>query len=350
VAAALHDHEDSSVRLWEVLSRELGLCGIGTAEEFGGLGGGGGEMYAVLEMLGHSPAWTPFLGSVVLGGGALRLGGGALAGRILPSLVRGETTVALAYLEAGRRNAIEPVVTTATVAGSGWRIAGAKVGALGLDHADFVVFSALERGGQVTLFCVETDHPGLTLTPYATVDGAAAADVVFHDLELTAAHVVGTPGEGLPLLGRLVDEGTAAACATACGAMRALIERTVDYCRQRRQFGKALADFQVLQHRLVDMHVATEQAISLTQLAFAKLAAPAPERREAVSGAKYLVAEACRAVAQGAVQLHGGIGTTEELVIGRYFKRLLMLEHLFGGGAYHLDRYRHARTESEVPP
>lgn len=346
LTAALRDHEEAPAHLWDVLSREIGMGGVAIAEEHGGMGGGAGETWAVLEALGRSPAWTPYLVSVVLGAGPLRLAGGAQAERLLPGVVSGNVTMALAYLEPGRRNAIAPVATTATRDGEDYRITGSKVGALGLDQADYLVFSAAGPDDGVTLFCVEAGHPGLRQTAYATIDGQSAADVDFDNMVLSAAAIVGDIGQGMPLLDRLIDEGIAAACAAACGTLRAMIERTVEYCQQRHQFGKPLADFQVLQHRLADMHVSLEQAISLSQLAFAKLDAPAPERREAVSGAKYLVAEACRAVSQGAVQLHGGIGTTEELAIGRYFKRALMLEHLFGGAAHHLDRYRRARSDA----
>ncbi len=357
LAAALRDHEDAPEQLWQALSREIGLGGAAIAPEHGGMGGGAAEAWVILEALGRSPGWTPYLASVVLGAGALRLAGGAKADEILPGVASGEILLSLAYLEPDRRNAVEPLVTVARPHGDGYLISGRKTAALALDKADYVVFSAAGPGDGATLFCVDTSHPGLDLTPYVTIDGEGAADLELADLELTADHVVGRPGEGMAVLERLVDEGIAATCAIACGTMRAMIERTVDYCRQRKQFGRALADFQVLKHRLVDMHVATEQAASLTQLAFAKLDAPAPERREAVSGAKYLVAEACRSVSHGAVQLHGGIGTTEELVIGRFFKRALMLEHLFGGAAYHLDRYRKARAcasmdalQQDLPP
>lgn len=349
IASALRTHEEAPEVLWDALSREIGLGGAIISEQFGGMGGGGGALWVVMEALGRSPTWTPYLASTVLGAGALRHASGALGDAILPRVVSGEVVLALAYLESGRRNAIQPEMTKAVLQNGVYRVNGAKVGSLGLDKADFLIFSAAGPGSGVTLFCVETNHPGLDRIGYATIDGESAADAKLSDMEIPATNVVGEPGQGAELLERLVDEGTAAACAAACGTMRAMIERTVEYCKQRRQFGKALSDFQVLQHRLVDMHMAVEQATSLSQLAFAKLDSPALERREAVSGAKYLVSEACRTVSQGAVQLHGGIGTTEELAIGRYFKRALMLEHLFGGADYHLQRYLEASGREEIP-
>lgn len=339
LASALRDHEDAPEQLWDVLSREIGLGGAIVPQKYGGMGGAAGELWVVMETLGRSAGWTPYLASSVLGAGALRHAGGALAEALLPGVASGQISLALAFLEPGRRNAIEPLVTRATLRDGLYIVSGAKVGALGLDKADHMVFSAAGPGSGTTLFCIETSHPGLTLTSYATIDGESAADAVFDNLMIPAANVIGEPGQGGDLLERLIDEGTAAVCAAACGTLRAMIERTAEYCKLRRQFGKALSEFQVLQHRLVDMHISVEQATSLSQLAFAKLGAPAAERRMAVSGAKYLVAEACRSVSQGAVQLHGGIGTTVELPIGRFFKRALMLEHLFGSAECHLERY-----------
>lgn len=346
LAAVLRDHEDTPEQLWDVLAREIGLNGAILSERYGGMGGAAGELWVVMEALGRSPGWTPYLASSVLGAGALRHAGGALADAILPGVARGEVTIALAFLEPGRRNAIEPLLTRATLDQGVFCVSGIKVAALGLDTADFMIVSAAGPGPGTTLFCIATNHPGLSRTAYATIDGESAADATLDNVMIPAANVIGQPGHGGELLERLIDEGTAAACAAACGTLRAMIERTVEYCRQRRQFGKALSDFQVLQHRLVDMHIAVEQATSLSQLAFAKLGARPAERRMAVSGAKYLVAEACRSVSQGAVQLHGGIGTTDELAISRFFKRALMLEHLFGGTEYHLERYMAARKEN----
>jgi len=339
LASALRDHENAPEQLWDVLSREIGLGGAIVPQQYGGMGGAAGELWVVMETLGRSAGWTPYLASSVLGAGALRHAGGVLAEALLPVVASGEIALALAFLEPGRRHASEPVVTRATLQDRLYTVSGTKVGALGLDKADHMVFSAAGPGSGATLFCIETSHPGLTLTSYATIEGESAADAVFDNLMIPAANVIGEPGQGGDLLERLIDEGTAAVCAAACGTLRAMIERTAEYCKLRRQFGKALSEFQVLQHRLVDMYIAVEQATSLSQLAFTKLGAPAAERRMAVSGAKYLVAEACRSVSQGAVQLHGGIGTTVELPIGRFFKRALMLEHLFGSAQYHLERY-----------
>lgn len=349
VTGALRDHQDSPEQLREVLWQDIGIGGATIDQDHGGIGGGAGETWVIMESLGRSVAWTPYLASSVLGAGALRLGGGALADKLLPRVSVGEILMSLAYLEPGRRNATQPLGTIAIPSGKGYQVNGTKVGALGFENADFLVFSAAVPKLGTTLFCVEAQQPGLSFKRYATLDGGDAADIDLHDLHLTDDHIVGPVGGGQALLDQLVDEGIAAVCAAACGTMRTMIEHTVAYCSQREQFGQALVDFQVLKHRLVDMHIATEQAASLSQLALAKLDAPTAERQEAVSGAKYLVAEACRIVAQGAVQLHGGIGTTEELAIGRFFKRALMFEHLFGGASYHLDRYRLAQSWAATP-
>lgn len=344
LAAALRDHaDDDGTALWSTLSRDIALGGATISEAQGGLGGGAGETWVIMEALGRAISWTPYLSSVVLGAGPLRIAGGEIAEQLLPLVAAGDIRLALAYLEPGRRNAVQPETTTAVRVDGGWRIDGAKVAALGLGDADWLLLSARMPSGGTSIFAVETDRPELSITRYETLDGEGAADVRIDGLVVPDNALIGPAGDTLPILERVIDEGIAAICAAACGTMRVLIDSTVDYCRERRQFGQALADFQILQHRLVDMHIAAEQATSLSQLSFAKLDAPAGERREAISGAKYLVSEACRTVSQGAVQLHGGIGTTEELAIGRYFKRALMMEHLFGGAAYHLDRYRRAQ-------
>lgn len=343
VSGALRDHEESPEMLRQILWREIGIGGATIGEEQGGIGGGAGETWVIMESLGRSVAWTPYLPSSVLGAGALRLGGGPMADELLPRISAGDVLTCLAYLEPARRNATDPVTTIAVPTPGGFVVNGTKVGVLGLNLANYLVFSAIVPDLGTTLFCIDASSPGVGAMPYATLDGGDAADIELHDVQVTRDHVIGAVGGGQALLDRLIDEGTAALCAAACGTMRTMIEQTVAYCSQRQQFGKALVDFQVLKHRLADMHIAAEQAASLSQLAFAKLDAAEAERQEAVSGAKYLVAEACRVVSQGAVQLHGGIGTTEELAIGRFFKRALMIEHLFGGAAYHLDRYRLAQ-------
>ena len=343
VTGALRDHEESPDMLRQILWRDIGIGGATISEEQGGTGGSAGETWVIMESLGRSPAWTPYLSSSVLGAGALKLGGGTMADALLPRISAGEVLTSLAYLEPSRRNAADPATTIAVPSPEGFAVNGTKVGVLGGGLADYMVFSAMVPDLGTTLFCIETSRPGLEAACYATLDGGEAADIDLRGVQVTSDHVIGSVGGGQPMLDRLIDEGTAALCAAACGTMRTMIEQTVAYCSQRQQFGKALVDFQVLRHRLVDMHIAAEQATSLSQLAFRKLDAPEAERQEAISGAKYLVAEACRVVSQGAVQLHGGIGTTEELAIGRFFKRALMFEHMFGGAADHLDRYRLAQ-------
>lgn len=240
---------------------------------------------------------------------ALKLRGGPMADALLPRISAGEVLTCLAYLKPARRNAADPVTTIAVPSPDGFVVNGTKVGVLGLGLADYVVFSAIVPDLGTTLFCIETSRPGLEAASHATLDGGEAADIDLRDVQVARDHIIGPVGGGQPTLDRLIDESTAALCAAACGTR----------------------------------HIAAEQAASLSQLAFAKLDAPEAERQEAVSGAKYLVAEARRVVSQGAVQLLGGIGTTEELAIGRFFKRALMLEHLVGGASYHLDRYRLAQ-------
>jgi len=345
LAAVLRDQAQDSGALWRILSRELGLPAATISTAHGGMGGGAAETWVIMESLGRAPGWTPYLSSVVLGAGALRHAGGILAERLLPRVATGDLQLAFAYLEEGRRNAIKPLKVTATRADGGHILHGKKTGVLGLGDAEMIIVSACSDNGGVSLFTVDARSLGLSISLYPTLDGDCGGDVTFTDVFVPEDAVTGPPGAALPLLELVIDEATIALCAAACGTMRTLVDSTVAYCRERRQFGKAIAEFQVIQHRLVDMHVAAEQAVGITQVGLAKLDAAPAERMEAVSGAKVLVSQACRAVAQGAVQLHGGIGTTEELVISRYFKRALMMENLFGNAAFHLHRYQQASAE-----
>ena len=196
--------------------------------------------------------------------------------------------------------------------------------------------SQRERGG-VSLFLIPADLKGVTRRDYPTVDGAMASEVYFENAAVGAEHLVGAAGEALPLIERIADEATAALCAEACGVTRVLHATTLDYAKQRKQFGKPIGEFQVLQHRLVDMFMEVEQAVSITLMATLKL--DGPERAAAVSMAKAKVGKACKFVGQNAVQIHGGIGISNELAVGHYFKRSTMIENQFGSVDYHLRRY-----------
>ena len=210
----------------------------------------------------------------------------------------------------------------------------------GAAHATHLLVTARTGGAQrdaggVALLLIPADAKGITRRDYLTVHGTSASEVYFENVAVGAEHVLNA--EALPLIEAVVDEATAAVCAEACGVLKVLHATTLDYAKQRKQFGKAIGDFQVIQHRLVDMFMEVEQAVSMTMMATLKL--DTAERSAAVSMAKAKVGKAAKFVGQNAVQVHGGIGITQELAVGHYFKRATLIENLFGSVDFHLSRY-----------
>lgn len=322
---------------WAVMSEDLGLCGLGIDEGLGGLGGDASHVWEVMQTQGRSVVSTPFLSTMVFGAGLLNHAGGNTAHGLLGRIAGAEITVAVAYLEPGRRNAVVPELTQISSDG---RLTGRKLGVLEGEEADFLIVSARDSQGGTSLVAVPAGAAGVSLQAGDTLNGGRWCDVTFSGVRVTQDMLVGQPGGGLAPLEHAIDDAVVAVCAEAIGAMNAMIERTVDYVKQRRQFGRAIGDFQVVQHRLVDMLIAAEQAASLARVARDKLTGPDLDRMEAVSGAKVLIGDACRLVSQGAVQLHGGIGTTEELDLSAFFRKALFAETLFGDTSFHLGRYQ----------
>jgi pimeloyl-CoA dehydrogenase small subunit len=329
---------------WAQLA-ELGLLGLPFAEEDGGYGGGPVETMIVLEALGRHLAPEPYLGSVVLGGGALRLAGSAAQKEALvPALAEGRHRLAFAHGERQARYDRADVTTTARRAGDGFRLDGAKCVVLNADAAHTLVVSARTAGGRrdeagISLFLVPAGTAGLTVNAYPTQDGGRAADLVLEDVSLPADALLGEVDAGLPVIERVLDEGIAAVGAEAVGVMEALHALTVDYLKTRKQFGTAIGGFQALQHRAVDMLVALEQARSMALYATMMAGSgDAAERSPSVSAAKVQVNRSARFVGQEAVQLHGGIGMTLEYLGAHLFRRLATLEYFLGDTPYHLRR------------
>ena len=197
----------------------------------------------------------------------------------------------------------------------------------------------LQDAGGISVFIVPKSAKGVTTRDYPTVDGFRASEVYFENVVLGAEARIGGEGEALPLVEKVIDEAIAATCAEACGVLRRLQEGTVEYTKQRKQFGVPISSFQVLQHRMVDMFIQLEQSISMTYMATIRLSDSDAERAKAASAAKVQIGKACKFVGQNAVQLHGGMGVTDEMAIGHYFKRATMIEGLFGSTDHHLARY-----------
>lgn len=329
--------------IWEAFANELGILGAPFSEDLGGLGGGAIENMIVMEEFGKALVVEPYLGTVVIGGGFLKHSGYAGASDLIGGIIEGKTIIAFAYAEPQGRYTWSDLKTTAKKDGAGYVINGHKAVVVGAPWATHLIVTARTGGGQrdtdgVSVFIVEKGAKGVVTRDYPTVDGQRASEVYFENVSVGADALIGKEGGGLPLVEKVLDEATAAACAEAVGAMRQLHTGTLDYARQRKQFGVPIASFQVLQHRMVDMFMNVEQSVSMTYMATIKLTDDA-ERAKAVSAAKVQIGKACKFVGQNAIQIHGGMGMTDELAIGHYFKRATMIEGLYGSVDHHLRRY-----------
>lgn len=325
---------------------ELGWLAVPFPEAHGGLGGSPVDVMVLMQAFGAGLVVEPYLASVVLGGGAVRMGGGeAQQAALLPGLAEGKLHLALAYAEEQSRYDPADVETRAEAADGGYVLTGGKIVAFNAEAADHIVLSARSGGGSrdpkgITLFLVPRGAAGLTLRGYPTVDGGRAADLKLDGVRLGADAVLGAPGDGLALLEAVLDHGTAAVCAEAVGAMQALNDATLEYLKTRKQFGAPIGSFQALQHRMADMFMAVTQARAMAAMATMKLDEADPvARKRAVSAAKVEIGRAGRLIGQEAVQMHGGVGMTDELSVSHYFKRVTMIDHLFGDVDYHLRRF-----------
>ena len=331
-----------SRELWRQYA-ELGLLGLPFAESFGGSGGGPVETMIAMEAFGRALALEPYLATVVLGGGFLRHGGTAeQCSALIPRIADGSLTLAFAYTERQSRYNLADISTKAARDGASWVLDGEKGVVLYGDSADQLIVTARVGGGQrdrdgVGIFIVDAKSAGVSRRGYPTQDGLRAAEITLAGVRVGPDGVIGEPGAALPLVERVVDEGIAAVCAEAVGAMAVMHELTVEYLKTRRQFGREIGSFQVLQHRAVDMLVALEQARSMAMFATMMAAVEdAGERRSALSAAKVQIGRSGRLVGQQAIQLHGGIGMTMEYKVGHYFKRVTMIDTMFGDADYHL--------------
>ncbi|AYC34072.1 pimeloyl-CoA dehydrogenase small subunit [Pseudomonas cavernae] len=329
---------------WQAMASELGILSAAFPEALGGLGGGAVENLIVMEAFGRALALEPYLATVVLGGGLLKRAGGALAEAVIPQIMAGEVRIAWAQGEVQSRHCLHDVQLTAHRDGDAFVLNGHKTVVLGAPSATHLLVSArsagqrLERDG-ISLLLVDKASAGIRSQDYPTVDGGRASEIWFDAVRVPATALIGEQDQGLVLLEAVFDEAVVALCAEAVGIMQKMLDDTVSYARERKQFGVAIGTFQALQHRMVDMHIHIQQASALTYLATMQLDGSARERAMAASAAKVRVGQALRAVGQGAVQIHGGMGITEELAVGHYFKRATVIEQQFGSVDHHLRRY-----------
>lgn len=324
---------------------ELGLLGATVPEEFGGLGGGPVETMIIMEEFGRGLVIEPYLQSAVICANALKHGGSKTQKeQWLPSIASGEAIIAFAYAEPQGRYNLADLTTTAKKAGAGFTLSGQKAVVIGAPFANYLLVTARTAGGQrdakgVTLLAVPKDAKGVSTRDYPTVDGLRASEVTFENVEVSKDWIVGEVDNGLPLVERITDEAIAAVSAEAVGGMKVLLDTTVEYSKTRKQFGAPIGKFQVLQHRMVDMFMNYEQSVSITYMVTLKLGEDAKERAKAASAAKVQIGKAGRFIGQQAVQIHGGMGMTDELNVGHYFKRLTMIDTQFGNVDHHLKRY-----------
>jgi len=318
---------------------ELGLIGALVPAEAGGLGGTGEDLMVVFEHLGRALVVEPFL-ATLLGASPLALAGSEAQKALLEEVVEGGLVLAFAHGEPGGRYHPSAVSTAAEDRG-GWRLTGTKAVVLNGDAADRLVVSARVSGDRfdregIGLFLVRADADGLVRRPYGTVEGGRAAEL---SLEATPAEPVGEPGRAFPVIEETLARGALALSAEAVGLMDVCKEITLDYVKQRKQFGRPIGSFQALQHRMVELYLEIEQARSATMLAAGMLDGPAAGRERTVAAAKALAGRVGRLVAEETIQLHGGIAMTWEYAVPHYAKRIIMIDHLFGDTDHHLDRF-----------
>ena len=324
---------------------ELGWLGISVSENSGGFGGSAIESMLIMEAFGKGLVVEPFLETVIMSAGLIDdHGSEAQKSSILEPAIAGEMHLALAYTEPQSRFNLSDVVTDAKADGGNFILNGYKSVVMNGPSANKIIVSARTSGSQldqngITLFIVDTESEGIEKTNYKTVDGRRASDIGIENVVVSKEDIVGEVDGGFQLLDSAIDKAILAISAEAVGAMEVLYKTTVEYTKTREQFGTAIGKFQVLQHRMVDMFMEYEQCKSLLYMATMKHEEGAPDAKKAISGLKYQVGKAGKFIGQQAVQLHGGMGVTDELNVGHYFKRLTTVGTIFGNTDYHLKKY-----------
>ena len=325
---------------------ELGWLALPFSEEVGGFGGTPVETMIIMEEFGKWLVVEPYVSTVMMSGAIIEQGGstahkeGALA-----EIMAGNKLAALGFVEPQARFNLNDVTTTATAGKDGYTLNGFKGVVLGGPSADLLIIPARTSGDRrdatgITLFLVDAKSNGISRRDYPTIDGMQASEITLEKVAVSKEDVLGEVDRGLPLLEAGINQGILSVGAEAVGAMEVLYKATVEYCKTREQFGQPIGKFQVLQHRMVDMFMAHEQAKSLLYMAALRMSEDdAVEAKKAVSALKVQVGQGGRFVGQSAIQLHGGMGMTDELNVGHYFKRLTAIETLFGNADYHLQKY-----------
>ena len=332
--------------VWRTMA-ELGLLGLPLPAAHGGFGGGAMDTVSLMQATGGALIVEPWLATVALGAQFVARGGREeLRSRILPAVAEGRVKLAFAHTEAAARYTLARVATAAQAIADGWVISGIKRAGLHGACADLLVVSARTAGADgdgegLSLFVVERDAPGVAITALRMLDGTRAADIAFDQVRVPAQALIGAAGRALPLIEKVVDFATALVCAEAVGAMASANAATLEYLKTRKQFGVAIGSFQALQHRMVDLAIEYEQAQSIALLACSAVDTEhdAAARSRTVSAAKARIADACRKVSQESIQLHGGMGMSDEVKVSHTFRRLTAIAQQFGDADHHLERF-----------
>ena len=334
-----------SLENWQTFA-ELGWLGVPFSENHGGFGGGAVETMLMMEEFGKGLVVEPYLATVVACGSALNEAGSEdQKTAYIPEIIDGSKLWALAFAEPQGRFNLADLTTTATANSGAYLLSGHKSVVINGPNANFFILSARSSGEQrdetgVSLFIVPSDAKGLSRRDYPTVDGQRASELILDNVELGESNRLGDEGQGLNILQQAIDFATLAIGSEAVGCMEVLYKDTVEYCKNREQFGQPIGKFQVLQHRMVDMFMEHEQAKSLMFMAAMRWdEGYGAEAQKAVSAFKVQVGKSGKFVGQSAVQLHGGMGMTDELNIGHYFKRLTIIDTMFGNVDHHLKRF-----------
>ena len=333
-----------SKEYWSSMA-ELGWLGLAFDEEDGGFGGNQIDTLVLMEQFGKGLVLEPFLANIVLGGGAIKRGGSAaLKESIIPSLIDGSLQLTLAYAEEQSRFDLEDIATAAREDDGNFVLNGKKSMVLNAESADKIIVVARTNGSQVdkegiSLFLVNADSDGLERENFPTVDGLRASEISLNDVKVSPENLIGEKDKGFEILQAVANDAILALAAEAVGAMEVLYKDTVEYTQQREQFDHPLSDFQVLQHRMVDMFMEYEQCKSLLFRATMETVQDPKLSQRTVHALKHLIGKSGIFVGENAVQLHGGMGVTEELRVGHFFKRLLVIDSQFGNADFHLDKF-----------
>ena len=334
---------------------ELGLLSVPFSEDHGGLGGSAVDSMVVMEQFGKGLVVEPFMPSILLSGNLIsKLASEDQANEIIPKIIEGESRYVFAYAEPQSRFDLSDVKTSAVKDGNDYTLNGFKSVVFGASMATHVIIAARTSGDQrskdgITLFMVDIKSDGINLQTYPTIDEYRASEVVIENLKISKDAILGEVDKAYDVIEEVIDLATIAACSEAVGVLQILKDSTVDYCKQRKQFGQSISKNQAIQHKLVDMMIEYEQAKSILYAAVTGNLANPDDRRKVVSAAKARVGQSIKFIGETAIQLHGGMGMVDEYMISHYFKRATMLGVLFGNVDFHMKRFV-SITQSNIDP